>query len=399
MAEQSRSRDWTGFDPFDETVRNDPYPHYAMLRKQAPCVRLERYGVWLVTRYEDSVAVLQDWETFSSATGAALEPAATPEEGGVILSTDPPEHTRIRRAVARDFTPKAIRSLEPRLRELVGQALDVALVEDRIDWVTLVAQPVPTTLMAELMGYPDRYREQYCRWASIVFNSMGCPADGSSDFGPVAEVGAQLYGFVSELAANHEYVPGGWADRIVQAGERGELSESEVPSLLGGILVAAMDTTVNMLGNLAHSLAEHPDQWARLVKDPSLAGSAVEESLRYESPVQPGFFRVTTTETEVAGVRLPQGARVMVGFGSANRDPRQFPDPDRFLIDRTPNDHLALGRGTHFCLGAPVARLMGRVVFEELALRAKELAVAGEPVRKNNRMLRGFDALPLSIAA
>jgi len=169
--------------------------------------------------------------------------------------------------------------------------------------------------------------------------------------------------------------------------------------LLGGILVAAMDTTVNMLGNLAHSLAEHPDQWARLVEDPNLAASAVEESLRYESPVQPGFFRVTTTDTEVAGVKLPRGARVMVGFGSANRDPRQFPEPDRFLIDRTPNDHLALGRGTHFCLGAPVARLMGRVVFEEFASRGRELAVAGEPVRKNNRMLRGFDALPLSIKA
>jgi len=240
MAGQSQLRDWTGFDPFDESVRDDPYPHYTMLREQAPCVRLERYGVWLVTRYADSAAVLQDWETFSSATGAALEPAATPEEGGVILSTDPPEHTRIRRAVARDFTPKAIRALEPRLRELVGRALDVALVEDQFDWVTLVAQPVPTTLMAELMGYPDRYREQYCRWASVVFNSMGCPADGSSDFGPVAEVGAQLYGFVSELAANHEYVPGGWADRIVQAGEEQCLKPVDRPAeaadLLGGVV-------------------------------------------------------------------------------------------------------------------------------------------------------------------
>lgn len=399
MTVQSRSHDWTGFDPFDEGVRDDPYPHYAVLREQAPCVRLERYGVWLVTRYEDVAAILQNWETFSSAQGAALEPVATPEEGGVILSTDPPEHTRIRRAVARDFTPKAIGALEPRLRELAGRALDTALGEDCTDWITLVAQPLPTALMAELMGYPDRYREQYCRWASIIFDSMGCPADGTSDFGAFTEVAGQLFGFVSELAANREYVAGGWADRIVQAGERGELSESEVPSLLGGILVAAMDTTVNMLGNLAYALAAHPDQWARLVENPGLTPSAVNESLRYESPVQPGFFRVTTSDTEVAGVQLPKGARVMVGFGSANRDPRQFLEPDRFLVDRTPNDHLAFGRGTHFCLGAPVARLIGKVIFEELALRAKEISFVGEPVRKQNRMLRGFDALPLSIKA
>lgn len=385
----------SAFDPFAAEHRDDPYPAYAILRDEAPCVRLDQYGVWLVSRYDDVAAVLRDWETFSSAQGAGLEPVATPEEGGVILSTDPPDHTRVRRAVARDFAPKAIGLLEPRVRELVGRALGTTSSDGGIDWIAQVAQPVPTTVMAELMGYPDRHRDEYCRWASTIFDSMGCPAGGATP--ALAEATGGLFGFVAQIAADGEYVPDGWADRIVQAGAQGELGQGEVVSLLGGILVAAMDTTVNMLGNLAHALATHPDQWDRLVESPELVPTAIEEALRFEAPVQPGFFRVTTTETAVAGVTLAPGSRVMVAFGSANRDPRQFADPDLFLVDRSPNDHLAFGRGVHFCLGAPVARLLGRVVLSELLATAAEIRLAGPPVRKTNRMLRGFDSLPLTV--
>ncbi|GAA4922867.1 cytochrome P450 [Actinomycetospora succinea] len=224
---------------------------------------------------------------------------------------------------------------------------------------------------------------------------MGCPAGGETP--ALAEATGGLFGFVAQIAADGEYVADGWADRIVQAGGRGELGQGEVVSLLGGILVAAMDTTVNMLGNLAHALATHPDQWALLVERPDLVPAAIEEALRYESPVQPGFFRVTTAETTVAGVTLPAGSRVMAAFGSANRDPRRFADPDRFLVDRSPNDHLAFGRGVHFCLGAPVARMIGRVVLEELVANAAGVHLAGPFVRKPNRMLRGFDSLPLTV--
>lgn len=397
MTTLSGPRSWSSFDPFAQEQHDDPYPSLAALREEAPCVHLERYNVWLISRYDDVATVLKDWQTFSSSQGAGLEPVATPEEGGVILSTDPPDHTRVRRAVARDFTPKSINLMEPRVRDLVSQALEVALAGGDVDWVSLVAQPVPTTVMAELMGYPDRHREEYCRWASTIFDSMGCPAGGESPV--LAEATSGLFGLVAQIAADKEYVPDGWADRIVQAGGRGELGQSEVVSLLGGILVAAMDTTVNMLGNLAHALATHPDQWARLVEQPELAPTAVDESLRFEAPVQPGFFRVTTAETTVAGVTLPAAARVMVAFGGANRDPRQFTEPDQFRVDRSPNDHLAFGRGVHFCLGAPIARMIGRVVLEELVSRASGIKLAGPSERKVNRMLRGFDRLPLTLKA
>jgi cytochrome P450 len=386
---------WTDFDPFAAEVRADPYPYFASMREHAPCAHLDRYDVWLVSRYDDVARVLHDWQTFSSGQGAALEPVGTAEEGGVILSTDPPRHTRIRRAVSRDFTPKMIASLEPQIRSLAQRAIDDAVSADEVDWIALLAQPLPTTIMAQLMGYPDEHRDQYCRWAEVIFDSMGCPASESGADSPLAQVGAQLYAFAGQLASNHEYVHDGWADRIVQSGKRGELTSDEVLSLLGGILVAAMDTTVNMLGNLLHSLATHPEQWQRLAADPALAASAVNESLRFESPVQPGFFRVATQDTEIAGVAISRGARVMVGFGSANRDGDQFPDPDAFLVDRKPNQHLAFGRGVHFCLGAPVARLMGKVVLETLCDGVRTIELAGEPVRKDNRMLRGFDELPL----
>jgi cytochrome P450 len=398
MLADASSVDWSTFDPFDPSVRADPYPHYARLREVAPCLRLERYGVWLVTSYGAVDRVLRDWRTFSSGQGAALEPAANPEEGGVILSTDPPEHTRIRRAVSKDFTPRMVSNLEPGVRSLAERTIDAALGEDQVDWVNALARPLPTVTMAKLMGYPEKHQEQYCLWASTIFNAMGCPAKEMDGPG-FSEVAGQLYSFVTELATNHEYVANGWGDRLVQAGDRGELTASEVQSLLGGILVAAMDTTVNMLGNLAYSLTTHPDQWQLLRDSPNLADSAVNESLRFESPVQPGFFRVATEDVQVEGVTIPTGARVMVAFGSANRDRRQFKDADTFLIGRTPNDHLAFGRGTHFCLGAPVARLIGRVVLEELSARVGTLALAGEAVLKNNRMLRGFDVLPLRLAA
>jgi cytochrome P450 len=385
------------FDPFAPEVRADPYPHFAQLREQAPCAHLDRYDVWFVSRYDDVARVLHDWETFSSSQGAALEPVAAAEEGGVILSTDPPRHTRIRRAVSTDFTPKRVATLEPRIRELAETAIDHARQLPEVDWIELLARPLPTSIMAQLMGYPEHHRDQYCQWASAIFDSMGCPASEIAADGPFAEVAPQLYGFVAQLAANHEYVEDGWGDRIVRSGERGELTDGEVFSLLGGILVAAMDTTVNMLGNLLHSLATHPDQWRRLRDQPELALSAVNESLRFESPVQPGFFRVATCDTEIAGVTVPEGARVMVGFGSANRDGDQFPEPDAFAIDRTPNNHLAFGRGVHFCLGAPVARLMGTVVLETLCDRVATIELARDPVRKDNRMLRGFDLLPLSL--
>lgn len=391
------SSSWAAFDPFDSSVRADPYPHYARLRDEAPCVHLDQYNVWLVSRYADVDRVLRDWQTFSSRQGAALEPAATPEEGGVILSTDPPEHTRIRRAVSREFTPKTVAALEPGVRSFVEQALEAALQDGYVEWIEHMARPLPTTTLARLMGYPLQHQEQYCRWAAIIFDAMGCPA-GQLDMVTLGDVAGELFGFVGELAAKHEYVPNGWADRLVQAGDRGELSAAEVQSLLGGILVAAMDTTVNMLGNLAHSLATHPEQSRILIDQPELADSAVNESLRFESPVQPGFFRVATEDAEVGAVRIPAGARVMVAFGSANRDGRQFEDADSFLIDRAPNDHLAFGRGVHFCLGAPVARLIGRVLIEELSNRKIVLETGGEPVRKDNRMLRGFDHLPLHLA-
>lgn len=389
---------WTGFDPFAADVRADPYPHFAHMRAEAPCAHLQRYGVWFVSRYDDVAHVLHDWQTFSSSQGAALEPVATAEEGGVILATDPPRHTRIRRAVSQEFTPKMIGALEPRIRALAEHAVAIALDADQVDWIELLAAPLPTTIMAQLMGYPEHHRDQYSRWASIVFDSMGCPASDATADSPLAQVAPQLYGFVGQLAANREYVEGGWGDRIVQSGERGELTNDEVLSLLGGILVAAMDTTVNMLGNLMHSLATHPDQWRRLADDPALAPSTINESLRFESPVQPGFFRVATRDTEIAGVSVPEGSRVMVGFGSANRDGDQFPDPDEFLVDRTPNNHVAFGRGTHFCLGAPVARLMGKVVLESLCDRVTTIELAGEPMRKDNRMLHGFDALPVRLS-
>lgn len=186
------------------------------------------------------------------------------------------------------------------------------------------------------------------------------------------------------------------ADSLFKSVGTADLNFEEAGSLIFGLIVAGMDTTVNLIGNMVHALIESPEQWEKLRTNPSLAASTVEEALRFDAPVQPGFFRTATQDVEVAGTRIPAGARVMLGFGSANRDPEQFAEPTRFLIDRVPNEHVAFGTGVHACLGAPLARLEGRVVLELLLQRVCSMSLAGRPRRRENKMVRGFRELPVT---
>ncbi len=205
----------------------------------------------------------------------------------------------------------------------------------------------------------------------------------------------EITDFLHSVASEGGYLPGGLADSLFKSVGTADLRFEEAGSLVLGLLVAGMDTTVNLIGNMVYALIEHPEQWEKLRTNPSLVASTVEEALRFEAPVQPGFFRTTTQDVEVAGTRIPAGARVQLGFGSANRDPEQFPEPDRFLIDRTPNEHVAFGTGVHACLGAPLARLEGRVVLELLLPKVRALSLAGRPKRRENKMVRGFRELPV----
>lgn len=388
---------WEDFDPFASLVRENPYPHLAALRDHAPCVHLRCYNVWFVTRYADVSRVLDDWKTFSSRQGAGLVPIDNPLEAGLIIAIDPPEHTRIRRVVSRDISPKVVNALEPRVRELAASLISAASRADSIDWVTYLAQPLPTRVYAELLGYPKHRDHDYCSWAMKMFDILG-PV-GATASNAAAAAWQEMFGHVNDLTTNDGYTSGSWAQGICHAGRTGEITPEESLSLLGGTIVAAMETTVHLLANTMNQLIDEPAAWDQLKANPSLAASVIEEALRYDAPVQPGLFRLTTSDVDIAGTTVPMGSRIMVGFGAANRDERQFPDPDSFIVDRDPNQHLSFGRGVHFCAGAGAVRLVGRVVLEELVSQVSTIERSGPARRKDTLMVRGFDALPIRLRA
>ncbi len=378
------------YDPYAPQALENPYPYYAALRSVAPCLFIEKYQVYFVSRYRDAEAVLRNWQTFSSYRGTGLVRVPTPSEGGVLVSNDPPEHTRIRRTVARDFTPHTITHLEGRVRALTTSLIDTMLEARTVDIISQLAEPLSVTIMAELLGLPEHHREDYPRWSDALFDVMGPPREDSTSFLQVAH---ELLGYMSEMAVKGDYAPGGLADALFKSVGTADISAEEAGSIVGSLLVAGMDTTISLIENAIAALIENPDQWEKLHANPELAASAVEETPRFDSPIQPGQFRNTTQETEIAGMPIPVDSRIMVGFASANRDPEQFSDADRFLIERKPNNHLAFGAGVHFCLGSPLVRLEAGVVLEQLARRVRSLSFAAPPKRKRNSMVRGFQEL------
>jgi cytochrome P450 len=381
------------YDPFSPEALENPYPYYAALRSLAPCCYLEKYDVYFVSRYRDVISALKNWQAFSSSEGGGYWRARNYLEGGVILSTDPPEHTRLRRAVAKDFTPKTVAHLEGRVRAVAARLIDSLLEAGTGNLVSQLTEPLAATITTELLGLPEKHQEAFLRWSDTGFDMLG--AHGAELMDQVGDFAEELTSFIESLAAEGGYTPGGLADSLFRSVGTANLNFAEAGSLVFGLIVAGMDTTVNLIANMMYALIENPDQWEKLRTNPNLAASTVEEALRFESPIQPGFFRTATQEIEVAGTRIPSGSRVQLGFGSANRDPEQFPEPDRFLIDRTSNDHVAFGAGVHVCLGASLARLEGRCVLELLLQKVHSMSLAGEPIRRKNKMVRGFLELPV----
>ena len=276
---------------------------------------------------------------------------------------------------------------------MAASLIDSLLEAGTGNLVSQLTEPLAATITSELLGLPEQHQEAFLRWSDTGFNMLG--AHGAELIAQVGAFAEELTSFIESLAAEGGYTPGGIADSLFRSVGTAHLNFAEAGSLVFGLIVAGMDTTVNLIANMMYALIENPDQWEKLPTNPNLAASTVEEALRFEAPIQPGFFRTATQDIEVAGTRIPAGSRVQIGFGSANRDPEQFPEPDRFLIDRTPNEHVAFGAGVHVCLGAPLARLEGRIVLELLLPKVHSLSLAGEPIRRNNKMVRGFRELPV----
>jgi pimeloyl-[acyl-carrier protein] synthase len=389
------------FNPFDPEVRANPYPYYRRMLEAPPLKFSALISAVIVSRYDDVASVLTDFETFSNH-----RPEATPFRqldltGGAqtMLSADPPAHARLRRLVARDFTPRRIAALAPRIKEITGALLDEVAAKGEFEAMADLANQLPVLVIAEMLGIPTERHREFKAWSNAIIASSGVPPHMPRP--PEAiDATAALRAFLAGEIERRRNSPGpDLISALIASEEADILTPGELLASLILLLMAGNETTTNLIGNGLLALMRHPEQLARLCDVPGLMASAVEEILRFDSPVQ-GAIRVARKPASIGGVEIEPGTLVIVMLAAANRDPSRFDHPEVFDIARDPNEHLAFGRGIHFCLGAQLARLEGSIAIAAVLDRFPHLELADPSAPLSYRgslFLRGLAALPLSI--
>jgi cytochrome P450 len=390
------------FNPLLPEFRLDPYPTYRRLQTEDPVHKSMLPGVWVLSRYADILMVLRD-ARFGRADAETFwrERLGDGPAHKIItkwmLFRDPPDHTRLRTLVNKAFTPRAIENLRPRVQEIVNELLDAVHTDGGMDLMAAFAYPLPVLVICEMLGVPAKDRNIFKEWSgdlARILDPILTPEIVERGHVLIASMAEYFRGLIEQLRKNpQENLLGA----MIAAEEQGDrLSEEELLANCILLFGAGHETTVNLIGNGALALLRHPEQLAKLQANPDLIESAVEECLRYESPVQM-TGREVKQEVEIGGVRIPAGGRLFTLIGAANRDPLQFPDPDRFDITREDNKHLAFGHGIHFCLGASLARLEGQLALGTLVRRWPGLTLEIDtPQWREAFTLRGLQTLPVS---
>jgi cytochrome P450 len=380
-------------DIFADDVLTDPYPAYAVLREAGAAVYLERYDCWALPRYEHVRASLRDHARFSSVDSVGYEPSLNERRRGGVLSTDPPEHDVLRAVLAESLAPRALARLREDIGRRAGDLVESVVARSSFDVVSDLARVFPLTVVADLIGMPLRARDEVLEFADAFFNTFG-PLNARTRAS--VQVADRLLGELISMMSRDNVAPGGWGEALYRAADRGVIGEHQVGPLLRAYLVASMDTTINAIGSALWLFAEHPNAWTALRADRTLLRSAFEEVVRFESPVQM-FFRRTTGAVDIDGVTIPPQARVAMLFGSANRDARKWPEPDRFDVGRAPMDHVGFGYGVHSCAGQGLARVEAHAVLSALLDHVDEIRLAGPPQRHFNNVVRGLESLPVTV--
>ena len=402
----------TAISLFDPAFRANAYPAYAALRAATPVARVPAPtgGAYVVvTAYDPALEVLTDRRflidpenVFTADELAALGWVETPLDRN-LLNVDPPDHTRLRRLVQQAFTPKFIAALRPRIEQVAEELLDgiearaQAIGRREVDLIGEFAFPLPLVVIAEMLGVPAAERERFREWSDAVV-SLANPTSPSDE--TLAKMG-EFAAYCQDLSGRKRREPtDDLISGLVQIEDAGDqLSEQELLSMVLLLIVAGHETTVNLIGSGTLALCQHPDQLARLRADPALLPAAVEELLRYHSPVENAITRFTGDAVVLGGEPIARGEAVIAVLAAANRDPARFPDPAALDLGRADNRHLAFGKGTHMCLGAPLARLEGAVGFAALLRRFPDLRLASPPTDlawRPNFLLRGLIRLPVA---
>jgi cytochrome P450 len=404
------------FSPLAPEFQADPYPFYAMLRANAPILFYSEWNSWFILAHDDCVNLMRH-----PSTGREILNVMTREElgwtsetpakyqhvvnlrNGWLLFRDPPDHTRLRGLVHKAFTPRVVERLRDRIQKLTDDLIDAAIAKGGMDIMTDFATPLPVAVIAELLGVPPMDHDRFRRWSRDLASTL--EIQGSMEVWDRAVPAAKEYDeYLRELAAERRARPqDDLITALVQVEDSGDtLTEDELVSTCTLLLTAGHETTVNLIGNGLHAALTHPDQWAALTgatgeDRQAVIKGAVEEFLRYDSPVQM-TTRWIMEDMEFQGHTFNKGQDVALIFGAANRDPERFDDPDRLDVRRdNAGKHLAFGSGIHFCLGAPLARLEGQIAFETLSRRLPGMSLAADPVRRPAYILRGFESMPVTI--
>ncbi len=390
----------------------NPFPFYARLRDEAPVHRMTlatKESAWLVTRYDDVAMVLKD-ERFAKDIANAMTPEQLrrlpwfrklfPSLRRNLVNLDPPDHTRLRALAQKVFTPRLMEQRRVRVERLTEELLDRVERRGTMDLVRDYALPLPTTIIAEILGVPVEDRNRFHRWSNAVLSAGASPG---RLWKGIPNAWALTRYIRTSLETRRAQPRDDLISAFIQVEEGGAvLSESELVAMVLLLLVAGHETTVNLIGNGMLALLEHPEQFEKLRNDPSLIKPAVEEFLRYTSPVEIAPERFAREDVSVAGVTIPRGGLVFAVIASANRDARQFSEPDTLDITRDPNRHLSFGLGPHFCLGAPLARLEAQIAIVTLLRRLPNLRLKLRPDRlpwRRGLLLRGIESLPVSFGA
>ncbi|MGH9419398.1 MAG: cytochrome P450 family protein [Thermoanaerobaculia bacterium] len=386
--------------------RADPFPFYARLRRESPVheVTLAGRRVWLVTRYNDVLALLKD-ERFVKSPAGVITPDKTYREPWMpamfrplsrnMLDLDPPDHTRLRSIVQKGFTPRFVELLRGRVEAIADELLVAMRQRRRMDVIADFALPLPTIVIAEMLGVPAGQQHRFHRWSQAIV------AANWSKWSMVRAVPA-VFAFIRYIrrliALKRQHPADDLITALVGARESEDrLSDDELLSMIFLLLIAGHETTVNLIGNGTLALLQHPAEMQRLRDDTSIVGPAIEELLRFGSPLETATERYAREALTFAGAALPAGALVYAVLASANRDEAVFPDPDRLDLARDPNRHLSFGLGIHYCLGAPLARMEGQIAIPALLRAFPEMRLTNAPLRwRRGMVLRGLEALPVT---
>ncbi|WP_442942890.1 cytochrome P450 [Nocardia sp. NBC_01503] len=387
------------FDPYDYAIHEDPYPVYQRLRAEAPLYHHPGLDFWALSRHTDVSAGFRDNVNLSSANGVSLDPAAWGPHAHhtmSFLAMDDPRHLRLRKLVYQGFTPRRVTEMSDRIREITLQHLEPALAAGSFDWIDDVAGKLPMDVISELLGVPDSDRAELRRLADLLLHRE----EGVLDVPvPAMEAAVQLFGYYNEMvAARHKRRTDDLTSALLDAEADGDrLTDAEILGFMFLMVVAGNETTTKLLGNALHWAGVNPEQYAKVAEHPDLVGDWVEETLRYDASSQI-LARTAAVDLEYYGQTIPQGSKVLLLIGSANRDDGVFHDPDRYDIERGDKGGLiSFGKGVHFCLGAHLARLEAGIVLREFTDRVRSYNLAAGSERVHSVNVRGFAKLPVTV--